>query len=344
MRRVTLTWVPLGKLRGITYRVAIAGIALVTASIAGGCGGKGSDTTIVRVGKMAIDKTSVAHWADAIRLGNTVGAALGGLHGTPREKALSFLIASDWLIGEAADRGLVVTEGAVDRGLKERIEAVPNGRNEFEEEIASTGQTISDVKLEIRAALAAERLRTSISMRTPVVSRAEMANYYAANRTSFRVPEQRLVDLIENLASPTAAVALGRHLGVGARFAKRAIRELVPQQSPYEAAHRENHKLVHAIFAATPGEIGGPASYNSRWVLLVVRKIVPGSTKPFREVKDEIARRLASQRSGAALAGFIKEYRSKWTAMTNCDASFVVQKCSQYRGPLAPEGNPLAGG
>ncbi len=319
----------------------LACLALLLLPALPGCGSDSSSPVVVRVGTVAIEKATVGHWARAIRLGSTIEGALGRSSSTPRQKVLEFLISSNWAIGAAAERGLGVSEGAVARGLGERIAAAPHGRGEFEEEISATGQTLADVKFEVKAALAAAALRESLSRSVAPVSEAQTADYYRRHLQSFRIPDRRVVDLIESIHGYAHAIALGKQLGPGTRFAKRALRELVPRQTPYEDAHRENGQLVRAIFAAFPGQVARPVSFNHAWVLLVVRKLVHGSIKALSEVQTEISERLSGERHRQALASFLAAYRREWIAKTSCEVGFVVQGCSGYRGPLAPEGNPL---
>ncbi len=84
-------------------------------------------------------------------------------------------------------------------------------------------------------------------------------------------------------------------------------------------------------------------SYEARWVLLVVRTILPGTVKPLAEVDAEIAEHISEERRRLVIASFVEANRAKWTAGTSCRADFVVQKCSQYHGPPELEANPLAG-
>ena len=228
--------------------------------------------------------------------------------------------------------------------VEERIAAAPNGRGEFEEEIASTGQTLADVRLEVKAELALARLRDFLFRSVHSVTQKQIAGYYKRHLQSYRIPDRRWVDLIEAIPDYAHAVALGKRLGPGRRFAKRALHELVARQTPYEAANRDNHQLVHAIFAATPGRVAKPASFNDKWVLLVVRRLVPGgSFTPLSKVSAEISRHLSDERQQQALTRFLDAYRREWTAKTRCRAGYVVQKCAEYRGQLTPEGNPLVG-
>jgi foldase protein PrsA len=334
-----------GGLRRLVATVSIVGVTLPGVSVLVGCSADASGPVAVRIGDISISEATVSHWASTMKLGSLIGASLGRVTGTPREKALDFLLSANWLIGEASEQGLAVSDAAVARGLKERMESVPNGRDEFEQELASTGQTTDDVRLEIKAELAAGLLRNLVASREPgVTSQEEVTDYYHRNIARFRVPERRLVDLIESIDSPAAAIALGERLGPGERFAKRALRESVARQSPAEAARDDNAELVHAIFDATPGKIAAPARFNGQWVLIVARRSIPGRTKSLKEVEVDIERRLLTEQRRELSAEFIKAYRAKWTARTDCRPGFVVQKCSQYRGALKPEGDPLSSG
>jgi hypothetical protein len=310
-----------------------------------GCSGEAKGPTAARIGDVAISAATVSHWTAAIKLGSTVGASLGRSPGPPRERALDFLISANWLIGEAAEEGLPISSAAVERGFKERMESVPGGRSEFEEELASTGQTSEDVKLEIKAELAKRALHALVASQVPIVApQQEVIDVYHRDIARYRIPERRLVDLIESIDSRSAAVALGRRLGPGARFTKRALQESVARQTPKEAATASNAELVHAIFAATPGKVAPPARFDGQWVLIVVRGHVPGRTKGLKEVEVEIDQHLVDVRRRELFAEFARQLRETWTPRTDCRPGFVVQKCLRYRGRFAREEDPLAGG
>jgi foldase protein PrsA len=272
-----------------------------------------------------------------------VAAWLARPTGTAREKALDVLIVTHWLIGEAAAHGLGVSGAKVEQGLKERIDALPNGRSEFEKELTATGRTVADAESEIKAEAAAAALKAMVLRAVPPVTREDIANYYEQHRGQFHVPELRIVDLSENNPTRSAAIALGRRIGPGRLFARRSLRERVAKQTPYEAAHRENGELVHLIMTARVGRVAGPVSFKRAWVLAVVRKVIPARFKPLAAVAAEIGARLSAERHRLAMSNFVKAFRSRWKAKTECRPGFVVQKCARYRGPALPESNPLVG-
>lgn len=110
---------------------------------------------------------------EAIARGSSVGTALGSTSGAPRERALKFLISSRWIVGEAEAQGLSISSAAVEDGLRQKIDAMPNGRREFQEELSSTGQTLADVKLEVKSSLATARLREAVARGVPAVTSAQ---------------------------------------------------------------------------------------------------------------------------------------------------------------------------
>lgn len=284
----------------------------------------------------------MAAWARALESGSAAGPAYAPPHASTKERALDYLISAHWLIGEAAERGLPVSTRAVRHAVSERIEAAPGGRREFQG--GSAKQTVSGLRLEVQAALAASKLRAMVSSGVAPVTRGEVVRYYKQHLASFRIRQQRQVDLVENLPSRSRAVALGRRLGTGSRFAHRAIHELVPSTPPYKANEvKFNTGLLRVIFMAKPGELTGPVPFNNAWTLLVVRRVEPGEYVSLADVDGVIRKRLLQRHRQAALAQFAAPYRAKWTARTSCKTGYVVAKCSQYHGPARAEGNPLAG-
>lgn len=324
-------------------RALVVAVALPVVAAVVGCGGS-PELVAIRVGEISIRVGAIGHWARLFDLDGRVDGSLGGSHGSPRERALAFVISACWLTGEAVDQGIAISEASIERRLQERIESVPNGKSEFEREISSTGRSIADVKLEIEAESAAAGLRAMVARGVHPVTQASVADYYKRNRRHFSVPEIRVADLIEGIhGTRAAAVALGRRVGPGRRFAEVSLHERVVRPIQSGAARRENGALVRTIFTAVPGEVAGPTRFNDAWVLVVVRKFIPGRIKPLAAVQTQIAAQLGKERRRLALLRFIAAYRRKWQARTDCSPGFVVQKCSQYRGPVAREGNPLAG-
>jgi hypothetical protein len=327
-------------------RDGIARVAAATAvvlSIVGlvGCGGGGASGPVAaRIGDLSIRSAVVEHWAQTLKRGG--GSSLGWAHGDPRKQALDFLISSHWIIGEAKALDLAPSDGDIERRLADREEAVPNGRSEFKHELALTGQTVADVKLEVEAELASELIRESLLKRASAVTPAAVVSYYMHNREHFRIPEGRLTDLIERIPSQSAADSLRHRLGPGSQFAQKALHELVKRPKDFEVGIRENGALLRAIFSAPVGVIAPPVKFNDRWVLFVVRHVMSGYISPLHLERMVVVKIVKNKQRQAALDGFLKSYSARWTRKTSCRPGFVVQKCARYRGAKEREENPLS--
>ncbi|HEY2719898.1 MAG TPA: peptidylprolyl isomerase [Solirubrobacteraceae bacterium] len=244
------------------------------------------------------------------------------------------------MIGQAAEEGLSISGEAVERRLREKVAAFPNGRSEFDEELSSTGQTLADVKLEAKAALSVAALRSAVARRVPALTAAEVSSYYAHHRQRFYLPDRRVVYLIEGIRSHAhaRALAIARQRRPDAPFVMPWFREVVPKTS--KAA--DPATLAHLVFAATPGRVAGPTMFFGHWVLAVVKQLIPAGVRPFVAVRSELSKSLTLERGGYALDSFAAALARKWTAMTSCAVGYIVAKCSQYRGAPA-QANPLTG-
>jgi foldase protein PrsA len=226
----------------------------------------------------------------------------------------------------------------VSRALQERKEA--NGPAEFQAELHQTGETVADVRLEIESELAAAAIANKLAKQAARFSDSEIADFYRRNRRLFVKPEEREVQLIEHLPSPTAAVALVRRLGTGPRFAQRALDETLVL-NPHENVDQTEKDVTKAIFETRPGVLSRPMRLNVGWSVFIVRRVIPARLKPLRRVRGEAIQRLLALHHRRLTASFEREYSARWRARTRCSRGYVVQKCSGYAGPPLPEERPL---
>lgn len=334
--------------RGFAEGAQTAAAALLLAAVVAGCGATrissrdapngSSSEQVARVDDVAISRSELDHWTHAIERGGLVATALGKLEGTPREKALEFLISAGWILGEAQGQGLSPSSTAIESALREKVNAVPNGRAAFEEELASTKRTLADVKLEVKSTLAVARLRDVVLSRLPGVTAAEVASYYARHRQDFYLPQRRVVYLLEGIRGYTHALAIANQVRPGTHLTAPWFREVVSKG----LGVGDREKLERLIFATAPGRVTKPLMFIGRWTIAAVRKLIPAGIQPLASVRRELSRMLRTRHRERALKRFAMAFESKWTARTSCNASYVIQKCSQYRGALT-QVSPLMG-
>jgi hypothetical protein len=309
----------------------ISAAAAVLAAIVGVSACGDAPQAVVRVGPVAIAKPTVEHWM------SVMARERASPRPQLRERALAFLISSQWILGEAAAEHMEVSDREVKRRLQQKQgESFRNGAMGFGEYLKDTGQTAADVRFRIEVELASAKIRRSLTSDEPKLSEAQIVAYYRRHARRYRTPERRYFD-IDNLPSKAAAIKAKREIesSSGKSFARMTLRESL--QRPAGAGGREVEK---AVFAAKPDVLTGPVRVFNDYSLFEVRRIVPSKQVPLAQVRSSIERQLASARQQRTLAAFVRAWRSRWTLRTDCRPAFVVAKCRQYSKPAPPE-DPL---
>lgn len=242
-----------------------------------------------------------------------------------RRHVLGFLISSAWLIEEAAGRGLLPSAREVRGRLGETGRESPPGTTGADREFAA------------RAALAEDKLKQRLAVTGSSVTRADVARYYRRNIQRYERRERRYITLVEQFPTERAArrflheVAEGkRSMSSGTPYYESLVRPNIAHVVPGKRAE------IEAIFAAKPHMPIGPERLNGYSVIEVTR-IVPRSVQPLSSVARGIEGQLVGEARKRALARFLRAWRKKWRARTDCRPSYVVQQCRQYRGARAPE-------
>ncbi len=305
-------------------------LALLAAVGLSACGGGGAGPAVVTVGREPIYASTVEHWTRVVERGEEPGSPLERVRGTPRQRALGFLIFVDWLNGEAAARGMPVSDDAAGRVLA--IREGEDGRAEFQQKLRAGGRGTADARLEVRAELADAAIHRYVAQRAAEVGQGEVRSLYLHNLPSFRRGEVRDVELIENLPSRSAAEALVKRIGTARAFSRRAYHEQVAKSSDHALRIPGKAALIAAIFAARRGVVSAPMPLNHAWTVFIVRRIAPPTLEPLAAARGEIVARLAALRLRRLTATLEREFTARWTAKTSCRRGSVVPGCAQYAG------------
>jgi hypothetical protein len=257
-----------------------------------------------------------------------------------KQHALDFLISSDWLIGEAAERGSAISEQEIDRRLEEKKRSFVNGEVDFTESLTAIGHTVADSELEIERELATSKLSRMLADSERRITEAQVAGYYRRNIRRFLVPERRYFSIVENLRSKAIARRLVREVALGKSLASKGLEESLPRPNFAEVTGLKRI-IYEAIFKAKPNDVAEPVKLRNVYLVFEVTRIVPGTLRPLARVRRAIVRKLSRERQRQTLAGFIRAWRTKWIARTDCDPGYVVQNCRRYSGSRTPEALPI---
>lgn len=317
-------------------RISASGAALISIVGLAACGNGIPGSVVVRVGQTVITATTVDHWMSEMAGGRVVPDPSKQQDLPLREQALGFLISSQWLLGEAAEEGLKVSKQEIEQRFKDKESAsFPGGEAEFHEFLKATGKEVSDVMFEIQAELASSRIRQAVASREPKVTQAQIAKYYSQNKQRFARSERRYFD-IDSLLSEAAARKARREVELGRSFAKMGLHESLERTRSADVGSGKE-AIERAVFSARPNVLGGPVRLYGDYSLFEVRRIAVAVQPTLAQVQGSIEKRLAAERQRQTLAEFVKAWRQKWIARTNCRTRYVMPDCKQYTGPMASE-------
>jgi hypothetical protein len=331
------TWRP-----GSTRRTRWARTFATAGAILGvtGCGGDVPGGVAAHVGGADITSAAVEH-----RMATTAGghaASDPSRRQAQLEQAEDYLIASQWLLGEAARDGLTLTASEVSRQLAQKIStSFPGGASGLHEFLQVTGQNMADVSLEAKAELAVAKLREMLASREPPITPAQVSSYYAQHRQSFTIPERRELNIVA-YGTRAAAQAIRLRVEAGKSFASMSEHQSIELPAiAYSHTRGTDAVLARAIHLARPHVLVGPVRFYRvayyDYYMLEVLGVTPARQRTLAEVQGTIARRLAAEQQPRTLAAFIASWRSRWMSRTDCSPGYVIQKCRQYTGSRTPE-------
>ncbi len=261
---------------------------------------------------------------------------------TVKARALDRLIVYRWVLGAAAEVGVSVDRKALEQEMR-KAEHEPSPAA-LKKVLATTGRTKADLERQFEAQQLEEAIRAKLTSETAHVSEAQVAAYYRANRSRFGTPEGRDL-LIARVGKLAEAEKIKREIAAGASFPD--VVKKLPLQQPiysndalvvdYQSGMYHEPPLNDAIFAARPGVLSGPVRINLGYYVFEVTKIIPPVQKSLAQVRATIRGELPAERYQQALVGFLKRWRARWTARTDCSRGYVVQKCRQYGSPTEQE-------
>ncbi len=260
------------------------------------------------------------------------------------QEVLGFLISSEWVLGEAKSLGVKVSDKEVKKQF-EKIKTEEFRQNStFEKFLKSSGQTVSDLLLRVKLNMLSSKIQQKIVKQKSKVTQAQIAKYYNENPKRFGTPEKR--DLLIILTKTEAqAKKAKQEIESGKKFEEVAKRVSIDPTSkasggslPGVVKGQEEKSLDTAVFSAQKNVLSGPVKTPFGYYVFEVKNITPGSQQSLKQSEASIKAQLMASQQQAALSKFVKNFRKKWTAKTDCRPGFVVADCKQYKAPKTSTG------
>ena len=255
---------------------------------------------------------------------------------------------SRWVTGEAADRGIEVSEREVEQQLDQIKTQQFGSEKEFnkyiedagfctEEELATEPLVCQDVIKQIRLMIISDRIQAAVLPEEPPVSGDEIEAYYEANQAQFRQPETRdaRVILTKDEEDANAALAALQEDNSDESYEEVAKEFSIDDATKATGGLRQGvvegqsePALDQEIFAAAEGDLVGPFEGDAGFYVIEVQKITPESTTSLEDATDQIRQTLVAARQQELAQTFQNNFRTKWVARTFCAEGYRIDDCA----------------
>jgi foldase protein PrsA len=258
-----------------------------------------------------------------------------------RDQVLQLLVSFEWIEGEAKLQNIKVTDAEIKKTFdKQKKQAFPK-EADWQKFLKDSGQTQKDIIKRVRLDTLSNKIREKVTKGKDKVSDAQISAYYTKNKQRFAQPERRDLRIVLTKSQAKAQQAKQAIQG-GQAFAKVAKKYSIDQASkaqggklPAVAKGQQEKALDAAIFSAKKGKLTGPVKTQFGYYVFEVTKVTKASQQTEAQAKATIKQTLASQNQQKALDKFVKSFRKRWKAKTDCAKAYRTQDCKN-----APKATP----
>lgn len=214
------------------------------------------------------------------------------------------------LLDEAAERGIVVEDAALDARVERIRSSVPEGGS-FEELLTRAGfRDEAQLRTLLREQ---ERIRGAVQaiQEDVALTEAEVRGAYAARRAELQVPEQACARHIL-VATQEEAEAVREELEGGADFATLAQERSTGPTGPRggQLGCFGRGQMVapfeEAAFGSEVGEPSAPVQTQFGWHVILVEERRPAGVVPFDEARPQLEQELRQERSDAIIDALVR--------------------------------------
>jgi foldase protein PrsA len=266
-----------------------------------------------------------------------------------RDQVLGLLISFEWIKREAEEQNVSVSDEEVKKAFEEQKKQSFPKEADYQKFLKSSGQTNEDVMMRVRLDALSNKIRDKVTKGKDKVTDQQIKEYYDKNKNQFAQPERRDLHIILTKTKGKAQQAKSA-LQSGQPFKKVAKRFSIDDASkaqggklPAVAKGQQEKAFDTAIFGADKGKITGPVKTQFGFYVFKVDKINAASQQTLEQAKATIKQVLASQNQQKALDAFVKDFRKRWKAETDCREGYITQDCKNAPKPT-PTPTPPGGG
>jgi parvulin-like peptidyl-prolyl isomerase len=266
-----------------------------------------------------------------------------------RDQVLQFLISAQWIVGEAGDQGVKVTDAEVTKQFDTTKKQSFPKEADFQKFLKSSGMGLDDLKFRVKVQALSDKLRTKVTKGKDTVTDAQVSAYYNKNKSRFAQPERRDLKIVLTKTKAKADTAFAA-LKSGKSFKAIAKKYSIDQASKNQggkllavAKGQQEKALDDAVFKAQKGKLSGPIKTQFGYYVFEVSKVTAASQQTLTQATPTIKQLLQSQNQQKALDSFVKDFQKRWKDKTNCRNGFVTQDCKNAPKPKSTSTVPPGG-
>ena len=239
-----------------------------------------------------------------------------------RKKALDRLIFEELAVQEARRRGLVLGEGALDRGMA-TVRRNLGDEEAYKNFLASQGITDEELRSQVERALLLQRIIDQEVTRKAVVSDDAVRNEYGRQKDRFIVPAKATVDDVVLFLDQDDPASMAKANAIISRInadAEKDPAHLVPDGTfivqRIDLDREKEPALSDAAQKLKEGEVSGVVRGSDSLHIIRLVKFVPERQKSYEEVKGQLEAKLK--------AAAQKKRRQEWERELRAGASIEI--------------------
>lgn len=256
-----------------------------------------------------------------------------------RDQVLGFLLAAQWVKGEAKEQDITVSKKDIDKAFAQQKKQAFPKEADYKKFLKESGSTEQDIRFQLEVEQLQQKLVQKVTKGKDKVTDADVAAYYKKNQAQFATPESRDILVVLTKTKEQAEKAKAS-LEKGTPWKDVAKKYSIDEASKGQGGKlqgvtkgQQEKALDDAVFAAKKDTIVGPVKTQFGYYVVKVTKITAKDQQSLKEATPTIKSLLASQNQQKALDKFVKDYRKKWKDRTNCRDGYVIQDCKNAKAP-----------
>ncbi len=260
-------------------------------------------------------------------------------YSTLRDAAMSSVLLSSWITGEAEERGITISDTEITSQLKQIAEQQFGGQKQFQQYLKQAGFSPEQARGEVERSLITNQIEKQVVPQQPTVSASQIENFYEANKSQFSQPESRDVREIAN--RDQAKIEQAKTLleeddspqnwdKVAAQFSTdKATKDSGGLKRGVTKGQSET-ALDEQLFSADQGALIGPIKGEKTYYLIQVDKITPATTTPLEKVASQVRQQLSQGLQQELANDFQTEFVDKWTQRSFCAQGYITDRCANF--------------